>query len=106
MRTLSLCLLTTLLTTSTFAGVITKRSVADGDLYIISIGINDYSQTYLKTIYKGCEDDALRVHRMFSEDYLELPPSVDKDHGIIQPYLLLGESADYEGIKSAFKTVF
>ena len=82
-----------------------QKAIAEGDLYLITIGIDDYTKTSLGLKFEACESDALLINEKISRDYLMATPNREGEHGQLKSYTLINESASFEMIKEVFNRV-
>ncbi|MFY0643066.1 MAG: caspase family protein [Bacteroidia bacterium] len=92
-----------------FAGVgpgsASGSAIAEGDLYLITIGIDDYSKSRIATKFGACESDAHLMNNKISKDYMQSYPRIGNEHGQLKNYTLINEAASFEMIKEVFKQV-
>ena len=87
------------------AGIITRNLVAQGDLYLVCIGIDDYASTSIGLEFSACQSDALMVSEAISKEFIQMDPGGLSDHGQLHSFTLLNDMANYEMIRDVFKKI-
>lgn len=82
-----------------------NQSLASGDLYVFSIGIDLYSHTGIYSDFNFCRSDALAISARIGDEFNDLIPSPGEEHGLLKTYTLLNENANNFMIKEVFRTI-
>lgn len=94
---------------SSFGGIkprpLKQSSLASSDLYVLSIGIDDYSKTQFRNIYHSCKSDAESIAEKINFDFLNIQPLDSQERGAVNIYTLLDENANTFMVREVFRTI-
>lgn len=82
-----------------------QTHIASGDLYILSIGIDDYTRTSHGKKYRFCKSDAQDISSKIHREYLSLEPPDSLERGAVNEYTLLNENANAFMVREVFRTI-
>lgn len=92
-----------------YAGVGPRNAInarlAEGDLYVLCIGIDDYSHTSFKSTFSSCASDAKAVHDKVIENFESIVVNDGSEHGAKYTFLLQNEAANAYMIKEIFRRI-